>query len=843
MKKWVLRLSVATFVVLLINCSSETKKIDREPAEASPTHDAAVKWNFRDSKTRSWSYNSFGDMVKCGFLGSSDCNNLTDEELKAYATAHFPGSAVKSAVILFDNEDALNVKANFIESAKSSIDMVYYILGEDHTSSLLLNKVIAKANAGVKVRILVDFFTNAGHYDLFAALDSHKNIEIKFFNAPDETLLESALFAGAKCSGLELPGNPGAAEKNKSCRAEKDRFTRSIFTPALKDRFKAAQKDIRQLQGLRAELYKTIMQQAPYVKDLFAGIYTKTMPLIEQGLINVPIDLAAMKESSSGAKVTAEDKAQLAELMSLIYDAKIEKDATAMLKLRMAMLLYPEQVLPIYTLVTAILPVDLENNLGNSSMHLTDFTHHKLLLVDNERFVLGGRNVEDAYHSSSFDLTSKYLFFDTDVAVITNSKGGAAEIGRAYGKLFNFTPLTSSIQEVAGIANLSKVATRTPAQVAAALAAADICEFPGGSSSKSASALSGKKGTNKQKCSRDAAIPFEMGGRIEIPASDLSKTDFYYMENLPYSKNSYRRIFGVTDGKEYESGKYMHQSLIRGIQKTCAESKSEGPQKITFFQGYTLLPANFVNMLGQMYVNAPNWSCGELDIDIITNSIETTDLNIINILTLHQMQAIYQFQNNLQEFRDERANGLTVNKNVQLNYYEFALPQGAADKKRSLHSKINIIGKDVMIGSMNLDIRSYFMDTNNGLYIRGADEMRNQLQQKIADVTNGHLDLKLHKQLKTLSRDQMRAMTNAAVDKMANYWINKRKDPQARAATLAKYKDFEPKLKAFVTRITNLVYKQTLQVLEGADAGGSTKDLAAEARVVQDSFNKLLMVF
>ena len=47
--------------------------------------------------------------------------------------------------------------------------------------------------------------------------------------------------------------------------------------------------------------------------------------------------------------------------------------------------------------------------------YLTDYLHHKLLLVDQRHVQLGGRNVEDSYHMRPIPLTTKYVFMDTDL--------------------------------------------------------------------------------------------------------------------------------------------------------------------------------------------------------------------------------------------------------------------------------------------------------------------------------------------------------------------------------------------------------------------------------------------
>ncbi len=58
---------------------------------------------------------------------------------------------------------------------------------------------------------------------------------------------------------------------------------------------------------------------------------------------------------------------------------------------------------------------------------------------------------------------------------------------------------------------------------------------------------------------------------------------------------------------------------------------------------------------------------------------------------------------------------------ASLSYFEY-LPEGETGN-RSLHSKVMVFGDDIFIGSANADLRSYMMDSNNGLFIRQAPEL------------------------------------------------------------------------------------------------------------------------
>ncbi|HEX6882651.1 MAG TPA: phospholipase D family protein [Planctomycetota bacterium] len=78
--------------------------------------------------------------------------------------------------------DALAARLVLIERAERAIDFQYYILHDDVTGKLVVARLLAAAERGVRVRVLVD---DLGSPDLDAwmpALDVHPDIEVRYFN-------------------------------------------------------------------------------------------------------------------------------------------------------------------------------------------------------------------------------------------------------------------------------------------------------------------------------------------------------------------------------------------------------------------------------------------------------------------------------------------------------------------------------------------------------------------------------------------------------------------------------------------------------------------------------------
>ncbi|WEZ85224.1 phospholipase D family protein [Rhizobium sp. 32-5/1] len=84
--------------------------------------------------------------------------------------------------LLSGNVEAFVARALSSRSAGRSLDLQYYYWKNDLTGRLLTREVLAAADRGVRVRLLLDDI-NAGLHDrMCLALDAHPNIEVRLFN-------------------------------------------------------------------------------------------------------------------------------------------------------------------------------------------------------------------------------------------------------------------------------------------------------------------------------------------------------------------------------------------------------------------------------------------------------------------------------------------------------------------------------------------------------------------------------------------------------------------------------------------------------------------------------------
>jgi putative cardiolipin synthase len=95
-------------------------------------------------------------------------------------TAQHPGKSGFRAVP--NGRDAFTLRVGLADIAERSLDLQYYIWESDTTGKILAAKLVAAANRGVHVRILIDDNNFQDRDFGTAALDLHPNIEIRAFN-------------------------------------------------------------------------------------------------------------------------------------------------------------------------------------------------------------------------------------------------------------------------------------------------------------------------------------------------------------------------------------------------------------------------------------------------------------------------------------------------------------------------------------------------------------------------------------------------------------------------------------------------------------------------------------
>lgn len=106
-----------------------------------------------------------------------------DAPLVAYAARITAQHGADSGLrLISDSNDALLARIALADRAVRSLDLQYYMFHSDATGGLLAQRLLAAADRGVRVRLLLDDLHVAGNDDVLRILDGHPNIQIRLFN-------------------------------------------------------------------------------------------------------------------------------------------------------------------------------------------------------------------------------------------------------------------------------------------------------------------------------------------------------------------------------------------------------------------------------------------------------------------------------------------------------------------------------------------------------------------------------------------------------------------------------------------------------------------------------------
>ena len=84
--------------------------------------------------------------------------------------------------MLINNKNALMSRIVLVDHAQHSVDLQYYLFENDATGRLLSQRLLAAADRGVRVRILIDDLGITDQDHMLDALDAHPNIQVRLFN-------------------------------------------------------------------------------------------------------------------------------------------------------------------------------------------------------------------------------------------------------------------------------------------------------------------------------------------------------------------------------------------------------------------------------------------------------------------------------------------------------------------------------------------------------------------------------------------------------------------------------------------------------------------------------------
>ncbi len=112
-------------------------------------------------------------------LPKSDDATPLDRHWINLSSVHTEPSAIS---LIQSNLGAFAVRVGSARAAGRSLDLMYYMWNADLTGQLVMREVIAAADRGVRVRLLLDDLGVSISDRAFHAIDSHPNIELRLFN-------------------------------------------------------------------------------------------------------------------------------------------------------------------------------------------------------------------------------------------------------------------------------------------------------------------------------------------------------------------------------------------------------------------------------------------------------------------------------------------------------------------------------------------------------------------------------------------------------------------------------------------------------------------------------------
>lgn len=342
---------------------------------------------------------------------------------------------------------------------------------------------------------------------------------------------------------------------------------------------------------------------------------------------------------------------------------------------------------------------------------LTSFlfrSHHKLLLIDGKCFMIGGRNLSDEYHSSRGDVLidgnaelgiepRHYPFQDIDVSSCLENKTDYSEsiLTQSFEYLWKHslnvdlhTSFTAPELETNNITKVEELHRK--AQLAEHLL------------------------KNTQ-----SSLTLEQAGGLNAQ----------YVENIMTPSSIVNS--GITD--LYTK---FFKSLVEGDEASFVNAYFYLDPKL--FTGHQEKDSK-MNMLYNSMIEAAR---KKARLSIHTNSITTTDLSIVNVLS-------YPFYRKF------------MSENIQIKelYKGADLDQGSLHKKAAYFSRPQK-GDVLIVGSYNLDARSHYKDTNVALSIEIPNNLREEAFKAFNRYTSGSLkwsevdETRLHEIDETILKDK-----------------------------------------------------------------------------------------
>jgi len=296
----------------------------------------------------------------------------------------------------------------------------------------------------VLLKILTDYQYNYTKLDFFKWLENQQphgiqQIEVGLYNRPTINIIKLAEFLTMGCNDNK-PTSKGLPE----CAKEKLAYLKKFDALSLSE----------------AEMAMSVP-----AKIFLTGLYAQKPNVLLYGLQG---GYKRSVQSMELAEKAKENRNKIDQIKALGMRYLETKKTTGAKKLgaqlalgtNVAGLFLNNQLGSLINSVKTVLPFSVDGVDDLPLMkhpdleYITDYTHHKFILGDDNHLQIGGRNVANAYHMHPTHLEQYYTFMDTDVYLDLAEKDGTL-FNAAFDRLWNFKSMVASLEEVAQHAPLS----------------------------------------------------------------------------------------------------------------------------------------------------------------------------------------------------------------------------------------------------------------------------------------------------------------------------------------------------------------------------------------------------
>lgn len=113
---------------------------------------------------------------------AADKGNLDTSLTREFASVIEENPGSSGHYLLLNPQNSLEERLWLVDMAEQTLDVQYFLWNSDTTGKLFMQSLLAAAERGVEVRILIDGFSIADRNDQLALIDTIPNVQVRVYN-------------------------------------------------------------------------------------------------------------------------------------------------------------------------------------------------------------------------------------------------------------------------------------------------------------------------------------------------------------------------------------------------------------------------------------------------------------------------------------------------------------------------------------------------------------------------------------------------------------------------------------------------------------------------------------